>query len=63
MFKSFQDLTSLYPFSLMKVIALLLFFLDSRFSEKFNFELIKNLLSIRFFDNLNFSFLIPLTPV
>ena len=63
LFKSLQDLTSLYPFSLMKVIALLLFFLDSKFSEKFNFELIKNLLSIRFFDNLNFSFLIPLTPV
>ena len=41
--RCFQLRSSLNPFSLMNVIALSLLFFESKFSEKFNFDLGKNL--------------------
>ena len=43
LFKFFQFLSSLKPFSLINVIALVVFFLESKFSAKFNFELGKKI--------------------
>ena len=60
-FRFLQVLYSLKPFSLINVKALVSSFFESKFSAKFNLELIKNLCLKILPEKLNLNFLYPLT--